>query len=102
MRDIACTHREGARMLTVTEDARVHLAKVLDNANASADAAVRFVAEGGAIKPKLDRIRSGDVMFEFAGKTVLALDEQMSLTLDNHVLDVDDDSNGARLILLQC
>jgi Fe-S cluster assembly iron-binding protein IscA len=89
-------------MLTVTEDARVHLAKVLDNANASADAAVRFVAEGGAIKPKLDRIRSGDVMFEFAGKTVLALDEQMSLTLDNHVLDVDDDSNGARLILLQC
>jgi hypothetical protein len=89
-------------MLTVTEDARVHLAKVLDNANASADAAVRFVAEGGDIKPKLDRIRSGDVMFEFAGKTVLALDEQMSLTLDNHVLDVDDDSNGARLILLQC
>ena len=89
-------------MLTVTEDARVHLAKVLDNADVPADAAVRFVAEDDKIKPKLDRIRSGDVMFEFAGKTVLALDEQMSLTLDDHILDVDDDSNGARLILLQC
>jgi hypothetical protein len=89
-------------MLTVTEDARVHLAKVLDNADVPADAAVRFVVEDDKIKPKLDRIRSGDVMFEFAGKTVLALDEQMSLTLDDHILDVEDDSNGARLILLQC
>jgi hypothetical protein len=88
-------------MLTVTEDARVHLAKVLDNADVPADAAVRFVVEDDKIKPKLDRIRSRDVMFEFAGKTVLALDEQMSLTLDNHVLDVDDDSDRPRLILLQ-
>jgi hypothetical protein len=88
-------------MLTVTEAARIHLAQVLDNANASADAAVRFVAEGDTIKPKLDSIRSGDVMFKFAGKTVLALDEQMSLTLDDHILDVDDDSDRPRLILLQ-
>jgi hypothetical protein len=88
-------------MLTVTEAARIHLAQVLDNANVSADAAVRFVAEHDTIKPTLDSIRSGDVMFEFAGKTVLALDEQMSLTLDNHVLDVDDDSDRPRLILLQ-
>ena len=88
-------------MLTVTEAAYLHLAQVLDNANASADAAVRFVAEDDTIKPTLDSIRSGDVMFEFAGKTVLALDEQMSLTLDDHILDVEDDSNGPRLILLQ-
>jgi hypothetical protein len=88
-------------MLTVTEDARVHLAKVLDNANVSADAAVRFVTEDDIIKPKLDSIRSGDVMFEFAGKTVLALDQQMSLILDDHILDVEDDSNGPQLILLR-
>ena len=88
-------------MLTVTEAARIHLAQVLDNANVSADAAVRFVAEHDTIKPTLDSIRSGDVMFGHAGKTVLALDEQMSLTLDNHVLDVDDDSDRPRLILLQ-
>jgi hypothetical protein len=88
-------------MLTVTEAARIHLAQVLDNANASAHAAVRFVAEDDAIKPTLDSIRSGDVIFEFAGKTVLALDEQMSLTLDDHILDVEDDTNGPRLILLQ-
>ena len=56
-------------MLTVTEAARIHLAQVLDNANASADAAVRFVAEDDTIKPTLDSIRSGDVRFEFAGKT---------------------------------
>jgi len=88
-------------MLTVTEAARIHLAQVLDNANVSADAAVRFVAEGGAIKPTLDSIRSGDIIFEFAGKTVLALDEQMSLTLSDIVLDVDDDGEGTQLILLQ-
>ena len=88
-------------MLTVAEDARVHLAQVLDNANASADAAVRFVAEDDIIKPTLDNIRSGDVMFEFAGKTVLALDQQMSLILDDHILDVEDDSNGPQLILLR-
>ena len=88
-------------MLTVTEAARIHLAQVLDNANASADAAVRFVAEDDTIKPTLDSIRSGDVMFEFAGKTVLALDEQMALTLSDTILDVDDESDGPRLILLQ-
>jgi hypothetical protein len=88
-------------MLTVTEAAYLHLAKVLDDANASADAVVRFVTEDDTIKPTLDSIRSGDVRFEFAGKTVLALDEQMSLTLDDHILDVEDDSNGPRLILLQ-
>jgi hypothetical protein len=88
-------------MLTITEAARIHLAQVLDNANASADAAVRFVAEHDTIKPKLDSIRSGDVIFEFAGKTVLALNQQMSLTLVDHILDVDDDSNRPQLILLQ-
>jgi hypothetical protein len=88
-------------MLTVTEAAYLHLAQVLDNANASADAAVRFVAEDDTIKPTLDSIRSGDVMFEFAGKTVLALDEQMALTLSDTILDVDDESDGPRLILLQ-
>ena len=88
-------------MLTVTEAASIHLAKVLDNANASADAAVRFVAEDDTIKPTLDSIRSGDVRFEFAGKTILALDEQMSLTLSDTILDVDDDSDGTQLILLQ-
>ena len=88
-------------MLTVTEAASIHLAKVLDNANASADAAVRFVAEDDTIKPTLDSIRSGDVRFEFAGKTILALDEQMALTLSDTILDVDDDSDGTQLILLQ-
>jgi hypothetical protein len=88
-------------MLTVTEAASIHLAKVLDSANASADAAVRFVAEDDTIKPTLDSIRSGDVRFEFAGKTILALDEQMALTLDDHILDVDGDSDETQLILLQ-
>jgi len=88
-------------MLTVTEAARIHLAQVLDNANASADAAVRFVAEDDTIKPTLDSIRSGDVRFEYAGKTILALDEQMALTLVDHILDVDDDSNRPQLLLLQ-
>ena len=88
-------------MLTVTEAACVHLAQMLDNANASADAAVRFVAEDDTIKPTLDSIRSGDVRFEFAGKTVLALDEQMALTLYDHILDVDDDSDATQLILFQ-
>jgi hypothetical protein len=88
-------------MLTVTEAAWIHLAQMLDNANVSADAAVRFVAEHDTIKPKLDSIRSGDVIFEFAGKTILALNQQMSLTLVDHILDVDDDNNRPQLILLQ-
>jgi len=88
-------------MLTVTEAARIHLAQVLDNANASADAAVRFVAEDDTIKPTLDSIRSGDVRFEYAGKTILALNQQMALTLVDHILDVDDDSNRPQLLLLQ-
>jgi hypothetical protein len=88
-------------MLTVTEAAYLHLVKVLDDANASADAVVRFVAEDDTIKPTLDSIRSGDIRFEFAGKTVLALDEQMALTLYDHILDVDDDSDATQLILFQ-
>jgi hypothetical protein len=88
-------------MLTVTEAAYIHLAQVLDSANASADAAVRFVAEHDTIKPTLDSIRSGDVKFEFAGKTVLALDQQMALTLVDHVLDVENDGEETQLIFLQ-
>jgi Fe-S cluster assembly iron-binding protein IscA len=88
-------------MLTVTEAACGHLAGLLDNANAPDNAAIRFVLEGRTITPTLDEERPDDTTYEYAGSTVLVLDERIVGLLDNRTLDVQDTDDGPQLVLRQ-
>jgi hypothetical protein len=86
-------------MLTVTESAGAHLARVLVKANAADEKAVRFVSEEDRLVPKLDTKRPGDMAFDHDGKTVLVLDTGIADTLANRTLDVTDTHAGPRLYL---
>lgn len=75
-------------MLTVTEGAREHVAKLLDQANVPDESVVRIVsqAEGLALMP--DMARDGDETFEHAGKTVLVIQPELTQHLEGKTLDV--------------
>jgi Fe-S cluster assembly iron-binding protein IscA len=86
-------------MFTVTDAACGHLAGLLYSANAPDEAVIRFVLEGHAITPTLDQERPDDTTYEYAGSTVLVLDEHTEALLENRTLDVQDTDDGPRLII---
>jgi Fe-S cluster assembly iron-binding protein IscA len=89
-------------MLTVTDAACGHLAGLLHNAiNAPDEAAIRFVVEGHTITPTLDQERPDDTTYEYAGSTVLVLDEHVVALLDDRTLDVQESDDGPQLVLRQ-
>jgi hypothetical protein len=88
-------------MFTMTEAAGSYLTTVLDNANASEEAAIRFVLEGNTLAPRLDHAHPGDATFDHAGRRVLVLDTQVSELLTDSTLDVQATDEGPKLILLQ-
>jgi Fe-S cluster assembly iron-binding protein IscA len=88
-------------MLTVTEAACGHLAGLLYGANAPDEAVIRFVLEGRTITPTLDQEHPDDTTYEYAGSTVLVLDEHTGALLANRTLDVQDSDDGPQLVLRQ-
>ena len=88
-------------MFTITEAAGEYLTALLDNADASEEAAIRFVLEGNTLMPKLDHAQPGDATFDHDGRMVLMLDGQVSQILTDSTLDVRATDEGPKLILLQ-
>ncbi|HEX7009559.1 MAG TPA: hypothetical protein VF184_06225 [Phycisphaeraceae bacterium] len=86
-------------MLTLTETARAHLARLLNEAGAPEDAAARFVAGPQGLTLYLDNLRPGDETFEYEGRTVLVLDEQVADILSERTLDVEETEEGPTLTL---
>lgn len=62
----------------ITESAGVKLRAVLERAEAPAHKCVRLVDDVGGQTLKLGEPRPDDEVFEYAGRTVLALDPQMA------------------------
>jgi hypothetical protein len=87
-------------MFMITEAAGGYLIGVLDNANVSAETAIRFVLEGNALTPKLDNARPGDATFDHEGRMILMLDAQVSEVLTDSTLDVQATDEGPKLVLL--
>ncbi len=87
-------------MFIVTEAAGGYLTAALDNANAAEETAIRLVLEGNTLTPQLDNARPGDETFDYAGRTVLMLDAQVSQVLDDSTLDVEATDEGPKLILV--
>ncbi len=84
-------------MLNVTEAAGDYLNRVLDNANASPDTAVRLTVEQQSLTAALDNERPGDTTFDHEGRKVLLLDELASNALADSKLDVQPTPDGPTL-----
>jgi hypothetical protein len=85
----------------ITEMAGEYLTALLENTNASEEAAIRFVLEGSTLTPKLDSARPGDDTFDHDGRKILVLDAQVSQALAESTLDVQATDEGPKLVLLQ-
>jgi hypothetical protein len=85
----------------MTEAAGEYLTALLDDTDASEEAAIRFVLEGNTLMPKLDHAHPGDITFDYEGRMVLMLDAQVSQILTDSTLDVRATDEGPKLILLQ-
>ncbi len=88
-------------MLTVTETAIAYLAGLLSNANTPYDVAIRFVLEEGKVTTKLDRERPNDPTYQYAGSTILLLDEHIVATLRDRTLDVQDTDDDLQFVFRQ-
>ena len=87
-------------MFVMTEAAGGFLTRLLEEARAADDTAVRFVLEGERVTPMLDTVRAGDDVFAHAGRKVLIVDKGVSQALGSSVLDVEKTLNGSKLILM--
>ncbi|MHC5023233.1 MAG: hypothetical protein ACYTGG_04895 [Planctomycetota bacterium] len=86
-------------MFTVTDAAAEHLSDLLEQAEAPADVAVRFVLSDEGLGLELDNEKPGDATFNHETRVVLLLDEMIVALLDNRTLDLEDDEDGAALTL---
>jgi len=87
-------------MLNLTEAAGGYLNKVLEEAQASPDTAVRLAVEGQGIASSLDTARPGDTTYDHEGRKVLLLDATASRVLAERTLDVHPTDEGPRLGIL--
>jgi len=82
-------------MLTLTQNARVRLTeKLIDY---PPNVAARIIRKEGRMKLRPGSKLPGDAVFEHNGRTVLLLDEEMSLRLGARTLDVQNSADGPRL-----
>lgn len=86
-------------MPTVTETAGAYLVQLLEEAKAQDDMAIRLVLDQASITPTIDHARPGDTAFAFDGRKILILDELVMETMEGKTLDVQDSSDGPKIVL---
>jgi Fe-S cluster assembly iron-binding protein IscA len=94
-----CAGKETAPMFDVTRTAVDRLAEKLDDRNVEDDVTMRFVRRPGGWQLRLDRAKTGDVVFAREGRTVLVIDTEAARRLTNRTLDAKVGSEGTRLFL---
>ena len=87
-------------MFMLTEAAGLYLTRVLEDAKAPDDTAVRLVQEADALRPTLDQTRAGDTVFDHDGRHVLLLAPEVSQRLLSSRLDVQQTEQGPRLTIV--
>ena len=83
--------------LEITEAAGAYLAQLLEE-HRSGDT-VRFVFGLQGMQPQPSVVLPGDLVYEYAGKTVLVLDPTVARMLANRTLDVENTDEGPILRL---
>jgi len=86
-------------MLTVTDPAGEHLAKLLDDAEAPEGTAARFVAGEDGLALQVDEPKEDDQNHDHQGRTVLLIDPQVAELLQDKTLDVRETEEGTALEL---
>lgn len=86
-------------MVTVTDAAGAHMAKLLTQAGAQDDLAIRLVLNEHDIVPAMDQPRAGDTAFSYEGRTILVLDSLVVQTVADQTLDVQDTEDGLKIVL---
>jgi hypothetical protein len=77
-------------MITVTENAKKHLAQVLQDATAPRRKALRLMLVADSARMILDEHESDDVIISFKDRPVLLLDPDVAKVLQHRTLDAGD------------
>jgi Fe-S cluster assembly iron-binding protein IscA len=84
-------------MLTVSEDAKAHLATIMNENNVPDEYAIRLVAGPQGIGLSPDQPKETDETFEHDGKTVLVVEPALNEQLAGRTLSVEESAEGPRL-----
>ncbi|MFT5423682.1 MAG: Fe-S cluster assembly iron-binding protein IscA [Phycisphaerales bacterium] len=84
-------------MLTVTDDAKSHLAEIITNNELSEDASIRLVTGPNGIGLAPDAPKPEDDTYEHAGRTVLVVDPALSAQLDDKTMSIEKSEAGEKL-----
>jgi hypothetical protein len=89
----------GTLMVTVTDAAGAHLARLLEQVKVPDNTAVRLLLDESHIVPQMDHARPGDTAFSYEGKTILLLDELTVQSMQDKTLDVQNSDDGPKIVL---
>ena len=84
-------------MLTVTDDAKAHLATLIDDNNIPEDKAIRLIAGAQGIGLAPDTPAEVDETVDHAGRTVLCIEPRLCEQLDGRTLSIQNTEQGAQL-----
>jgi hypothetical protein len=91
---------ENLPVLTITATAGAYLTEMLNDVEAWEGIVMRIALEAEGLIIEEDLPRPGDAQFDYAGRTVLVLDDQLAQAFADYTLDVEDTEDGPALTLL--
>lgn len=86
-------------MVTVTEEAKAHLATILDENNIPEEQAVRLLVGPNGLGLAPDTPKDEDTAFDHNGRTVLLMEQNIAEQLDGRTMDVEETEQGAQIKL---
>lgn len=87
-------------MLTVTDNAKQHLKKVLKAHTTDSDLGVRLTkGTGGQLELKIDEESPGDHVVEHEGAKVLLIEQELAPVAEGITLDTKNTPDGPELVI---
>ena len=87
-------------MLTITATAGAYLVEMLTHVEVWEGIVMRIALEADGLIIEEDLPRPGDAQFDYAGRTVLVLEDQLAQAFADYTLDVEETDDGPALTLL--
>lgn len=84
-------------MFTVTDDAKAHLATLIDDNNIPDDKAIRLTASAQGIGLAPDAPADSDLTFDHDGRTVLCIEPKLGEQLDGRSMSIHETEQGSQL-----
>jgi Fe-S cluster assembly iron-binding protein IscA len=84
-------------MLTVSDDAKAHLASIMSENNVPDEQSIRLVAGAQGLGLAPDTPGASDDTYEHDGKTVLCVEPALNKQLEGRTMTIEQSEQGARL-----